>query len=47
MDELAIRVFNAIRLALYKHKLPASHRVESTAVLGGLHHEYRVEKAAA
>jgi putative transposase len=30
-----------------KHKLPAGYRVTSTLVLGGLHHEYRLEKEAA
>ena len=32
---------------VHRHELPAGHRVESTAVLGGLHHEYRLEKEAA
>jgi len=31
----------------HRHKLSAGHQVESTAVLGGLHHEYRLEKEAA
>ena len=31
----------------HRHKLPAGHRVRSTSVLGGLHHEYRLEKEAA
>jgi putative transposase len=31
----------------HRHKLPADHRVTSMSVLGGLHHEYRLEKEAA
>jgi hypothetical protein len=29
------------------HRLPTGHRVAATAILGGLHHEYRLEKKAA
>jgi transposase InsO family protein len=28
------------------HKLPGDHRVVVTPILGGLHHEYRLEPAA-
>jgi putative transposase len=31
----------------HRHKLPAGYHVRSTSVLGGLHHEYRLEKEAA
>jgi len=31
----------------HRHKLPADYRVKSTPVLGGLHHEYSLEKEAA
>jgi transposase InsO family protein len=31
----------------HRHKLPADHRVMSTPILGGLHHEYWLEKEVA
>jgi putative transposase len=31
----------------HRHRIPAGHVVRNTAVLGGLHHEYRLEKVAA
>ena len=31
----------------HRHKLPIGFRVKSKAVLGGLHHEYRLEREAA
>jgi transposase InsO family protein len=36
-----------IPASVHKHKLPAGYGVKSTSVLGGLHHEYRLEKEAA
>ena len=33
--------------SVHRHQLPACHRIVSKAVLGGLHHEYRLEKEAA
>jgi transposase InsO family protein len=33
-------------VALHGHRLPNGHRVVATAILGGLHHEYRPEPAA-
>jgi len=30
-----------------RHRLPDGHRVITTAILGGLHHEYRLERQAA
>jgi transposase InsO family protein len=33
--------------SVHRHKLPDGYRVRSTAVLGGLHHEYWLEKEAA
>ena len=31
----------------HRHQLPSGYRIASTAVLGGLHHEYRLEREAA
>src|SRR5262249_46043310 len=31
----------------HRHRLPAGFRVAKTSVLGGLHHDYRLEKVAA
>jgi transposase InsO family protein len=33
--------------SVHRHKLPAGYRVRSTAVLGGLHNKYGLEKEAA
>ncbi len=33
--------------SLERHRLPEGFRVASDSVLGGLHHEYRLEKIAA
>ena len=35
-----------ISVPSHRHHLPSGHRVTSTAILGGLHHEYRLEKVA-
>jgi hypothetical protein len=34
-------------LAIHRHRLPSNVTVRAKAVLGGLHHEYRLEQAAA
>jgi hypothetical protein len=31
----------------HRHRIPAGHAVRRTAVLGGLYHEYWLEKVAA
>jgi transposase InsO family protein len=36
-----------VRAGPHRHRFPAGHRVGSTAILGGLHHEYGLEKEAA
>jgi putative transposase len=33
--------------AVHRHKLPAGYRISSKSILGGLHHDYRLEKEAA
>ena len=35
------------RLMSHRHKLPTGYRVNKTAVLSGLHHEYSLVKGAA
>jgi putative transposase len=37
----------AIPLAAHRHRLPSNCFVRARTVLGGLHHEYRLEQAAA
>jgi hypothetical protein len=34
-------------MSTHRHRLPAGHVLQSEAVLGGLHHEYWLEKVAA
>jgi transposase InsO family protein len=41
------RVEACVPAQVNKHHLPAGYRIAKTAVLGGLHHEYRLEKVAA
>jgi transposase InsO family protein len=38
--------FERIAERSHRHQLPGGHRVTRTAILGGLHHEYRLEKVA-
>jgi putative transposase len=40
-------ISGAIHLAPHRHRLPSHCIVRVQAVLGGLHHEYRLEQAAA
>ncbi len=37
----------AVQAGPHRHELPRNNRVIATAVLGGLHHEYSLEKEAA
>jgi len=32
---------------VHGHKVPSGVAIKKTAILGGLHHEYRLEQAAA
>jgi putative transposase len=41
------RVGPKVELQTERHRIPRDHRVVRTAILGGLHHEYRLEKVAA
>jgi putative transposase len=34
-------------MGAHRHRIPAGHVLRSKAVLGGLHHEYWLEKSAA
>jgi hypothetical protein len=36
-----------VELQAHRHRVPKDHRVVRTAILRGLHHEYRLEKVAA
>jgi putative transposase len=37
----------AVPVCQHRHRLPTGYRVRKSSVLGGLHHEYRLEKAVA
>jgi putative transposase len=37
----------AVAPVLQRHRIPDSHRAVAKPVLGGLHHEYRLERVAA
>ena len=38
---------DSVPTGVHRHRLPAGHRIGSTPVLGGLHHEYYLHKEAA
>jgi hypothetical protein len=44
---MAETVQGDVEIATFRHQLLSGYRVASTPVLGGLHHEYRLETEAA